>query len=120
MWRILQQEKPDDYVLATGEMHSVREFIELAFSKVGRRIAWVGKAVEEVGKDADSGDILVRVDSRYFRPTEVELLLGDSSKARHILGWKHTVTFPELVSEMVESDLDAIAKESRVRGIGHD
>lgn len=120
MWRILQQETPGDYVLATGEMHSVREFIELAFSKVGRRIEWVGRAVEEVGKDAGSGDILVKVDSRYFRPTEVELLLGDASKAHRILGWKHTVRFPELVSEMVKSDLEAIAKESRALGTGHD
>jgi GDPmannose 4,6-dehydratase len=120
MWRILQQAMPDDYVLATGEMHSVREFVELAFAKIDRRIEWMGEAAEEIGKDADSGDILVRVDSRYFRPTEVELLLGDSSKARRILGWKHTVTFPELVSEMVKSDLEAIAKESRGRGIGDD
>ena len=111
MWRIVQQEEPDDYVLATGETHSVREFIELAFAKVGRTIEWQGEAVEELGIDGRSGDILVRVDPRYFRPTEVDLLLGDPSKARQALGWHHTVTLPELVSEMVNSDLEVIAKE---------
>jgi GDPmannose 4,6-dehydratase len=115
MWRILQQEVPDDYVLATGETHSVREFIELAFSEVGRRIEWKGRGLDETGLDAATGDELVKIDSRYFRPTEVELLQGDASKARQILGWKHTVTFPELVAEMVSSDLDVIAKESGVR-----
>ena len=111
MWRIIQQEEPDDYVLATGETHSVREFIELAFAKVGRTIEWQGEGVDELGIDGRSGDILVRIDPRYFRPTEVDLLLGDPSKARRVLGWHHTVTFPELVSEMVNSDLEVIAKE---------
>lgn len=111
MFRILQQPEPDDYVLATGEMHSVREFVELAFSKVGRRIEWRGNGVDETGVDSRNGDVLVRIDSRYFRPTEVDLLLGDPSKALRVLGWKHTVTFPELVSEMVSSDLDTIARE---------
>ncbi|MDR3777253.1 MAG: GDP-mannose 4,6-dehydratase [Terracidiphilus sp.] len=120
MWRILQQETPDDYVLATGETHSVREFIELAFSKVGRAIEWKGSGVDEVGIDAKSGDLLVKIDSRYFRPTEVDLLLGDPSKAERILGWKHTVSFPELVSDMLTSDLKVVAEESRVRGIGND
>jgi len=118
MWRIVQQEVPDDYVLATGEAHSVREFIELAFSKIGRKIEWRGTGVDEIGIDAANGNVLVRVDSRYFRPTEVDLLLGDPSKARHVLGWKHTVTFPELVSDMVESDLSVVSKESQVRIIG--
>jgi GDPmannose 4,6-dehydratase len=120
MWRIVQQDTPDDYVLATGETHSVREFIELAFLKVGRKIEWKGKGVDEVGIDSASGDPLVKVDSRYFRPTEVDLLLGDASKAQRVLGWKHTVAFPELVSDMLNSDLKAVARESRVRGIGHD
>ncbi len=111
MWRILQKEEPGDYVLATGETHSVREFIELAFAKVGRIIEWQGEGVDELGIDGGSGDIVVRVDPRYFRPTEVDLLLGDPSKARRELGWHHTVTFPELVSEMVNSDLEVIAKE---------
>ncbi len=120
MWRILQQETPDDYVLATGETHSVREFIELAFSKVGRIIEWKGNGVNEVGIDTSSGDTLVKIDSRYFRPTEVDILLGDPSKARRVLGWKHTVTFQELVSDMMNSDLKVVAQESRVRGIGHE
>jgi GDPmannose 4,6-dehydratase len=120
MWRILQQDKPDDYVLATGETHSVREFIELAFSKVGCAVEWKGSGVDEVGIDAASGDTLVKIDTRYFRPTEVDLLLGDPSKARRVLGWKHTVSFPELVSDMLTSDLKVVAEESRVRGIGND
>jgi GDPmannose 4,6-dehydratase len=120
MWRILQQETPDDYVLATGETHSVREFIELAFSKVGRTIEWKGSDVDEVGIDATSGETLVKIDSRYFRPTEVDLLLGDPSKAERVLGWKHRVSFPELVSDMLTSDLKVVAEESRVRGIGND
>ena len=120
MWRIVQQDTPDDYVLATGETHSVREFVELAFLKVGRKIEWKGKGVDEVGIDSASGVLLVKIDSRYFRPTEVDLLLGDASKAHRVLGWKHTVAFPELVSDMLNSDLKAVARESRVRGIGHD
>jgi GDPmannose 4,6-dehydratase len=115
MWRIVQQQEPDDYVLATGEAHSVREFVELAFSRVGRMIEWRGEGVDEIGVDSSSGATLVRIDSRYFRPTEVDLLLGDPSKARRVLGWKHRVTFPELVSEMMSSDLEVIAKESESR-----
>lgn len=105
MWRMLQQPEPDDYVLATGEAHSVREFVELAFAEVGRRVEWRGRDAEEVGVDASTGAVLVRIDPRYFRPTEVDLLLGDASKAREKLGWRPTVTFPELVREMVASDL---------------
>ena len=120
MWRIVQQDTPDDYVLATGETHSVREFIELAFSKVDRIIAWKGSGVDEIGIDSASGETLVKIDSRYFRPTEVDLLLGDPSKAKRVLGWKHTVTFPELVADMLASDLKVVAEESRVRGIGND
>jgi GDPmannose 4,6-dehydratase len=120
MWRMLQQEEPDDYVLATGEAHSVREFIELAFSKIGREIEWRGKGDDEVGIDTANGSTLVKIDSRYFRPTEVDQLLGDASKARRVLGWKHTVSFPELVSEMLKADLEVVAKESGVRGISHE
>jgi GDPmannose 4,6-dehydratase len=105
MWRMLQQDKPGDYVLATGEKHSVREFVEAAFAEAGRTIAWEGQAEREVGRDANSGAILVRVDPTYYRPTEVELLLGDASKARKVLGWSHTVSFKELVKEMVAADL---------------
>jgi len=115
MWRIVQQEVPDDYVLATGETHSVREFVEVAFSEVGRSITWRGKGVEEIGIDASSGQTVVKIDSRYFRPTEVELLLGDPGKARRVLGWKHRVTFRELVAEMVKSDLEAIARERHLQ-----
>jgi GDPmannose 4,6-dehydratase len=120
MWRILQQKVPDDYVLATGEAHSVREFIELAFSQTGRKIEWKGNGLDEVGIDSANGDTLVKIDSRYFRPTEVDQLLGDASKAHRVLGWKHTISFPELVTEMLNSDLEVIAEESRVRGIGHE
>ncbi|MGB0083713.1 MAG: GDP-mannose 4,6-dehydratase [Terracidiphilus sp.] len=119
MWRIVQQPEAGDYVLATGEAHSVREFVELAFSKVGRKIEWRGKGVDEIGINSVTGETLVKIDSRYFRPTEVDLLLGDPSKARTVLGWEHKVTFPELVSEMVESDLKVVAGESH-REHGHE
>ena len=120
MWRIVQQQVPDDFVLATGESHSVREFIELAFSLVDRKIEWKGSGIDEVGIDSTNGHPLVRIDSRYFRPTEVDLLLGDASKAHRILGWKHTVAFPELVSDMLGSDLKIIAKEAHMRELGHE
>jgi GDPmannose 4,6-dehydratase len=113
MWRILQQDEPDDYVLATGETHSVRELVELAFGCVERPIAWQGAGVDEVGIDRRTGKQLVRVDPRYFRPTEVDLLLGDPSKARRRLGWRHRTSFPELVREMVEADLVAVEREGR-------
>lgn len=117
MWLILQQSVPEDYVLATGESHSVREFIELAFAQVGRAVAWQGKGEEEVGLDAGSGKVLVKVDPRYFRPAEVDSLLGDASKARRELGWRPETSFPQLVAEMVESDLKVIAAEAgRKRG----
>jgi GDPmannose 4,6-dehydratase len=105
MWRILQQDAPDDYVLATGETHPVREFVERAFAHVGRRIVWTGIGVNERGIDDRTGRVLVEVDPRYFRPTEVDLLIGDPSKAREKLDWRHRVTFETLVAEMVESDL---------------
>ena len=113
MWLMMQQDQPDDYVLATGEMHSVREFIEKAFAEVGRQIAWSGEGVDEVGKDAKTGDVLVQVDPRYFRPTEVEQLLGDPRKAQGKLGWKHETGFEALVKEMVAADLKFIAQENR-------
>jgi GDPmannose 4,6-dehydratase len=115
MWCILQHETPDDFVLATGETHSVREFVELAFAWIGRTIEWRGCGVDEVGIDAANGDMLVKIDKRYFRPTEVDLLMGDASKAWRVLGWKHTVTLSELVSEMMNADLKAIAHESESR-----
>jgi GDPmannose 4,6-dehydratase len=112
MWMMLQQDDPDDYVLATGEKHSVREFVEHAFGHVGRRIEWRGKDAGETGVDAKSGQVLVEVDPRYFRPTEVELLLGDPGKARQKLGWRHKTSFPDLVREMVDSDLRQVRLES--------
>jgi GDPmannose 4,6-dehydratase len=102
-------------VLATGEAHSVREFVEKAFAQTGIRIGWTGSGVDEAGIDARSGRILVKVDPRYFRPTEVDLLVGDASKARAKLGWQHRVSFDELVAEMVAADLKSVADErSRV------
>jgi GDPmannose 4,6-dehydratase len=111
MWRILQQDEPDDYVLATGEAHTVREFIETAFAEVGKTIAWEGRGVDEVGRDAASGEVLVRIDPRYFRPLEVDYLLGDPSKARAQLGWRHRIGFRELVKEMVTADLQMVRNE---------
>ncbi|WP_276199190.1 GDP-mannose 4,6-dehydratase [Chelatococcus sp. XZ-Ab1] len=119
MWRIVQQDTPDDYVLATGETHSVREFVELAFAEVGRTIAWRGEGVDEVGIDEASGKTLVRIDPRYFRPTEVDLLLGDPSKAREKLGWQHRISFRELVKEMVESDLAEACREEQMRALSN-
>src|SRR6516225_7992222 len=119
MWMILQQREPDDYVLATGEKHSVREFAEKAFAHIGRRIEWRGKGVEEKGIDGRTGQVLIEVDSRYFRPTQVDLLLGDPSKAHQRLGWRHKTTFDQLVKEMVESDL-AIVRYEQERKNRHD
>ncbi len=104
MWLILQQDTPDDFVLATGEMHSVREFIEKAFAMKDLEIEWKGEGVDEVGIDKKTGRTLVRIDPKYFRPAEVEQLLGNSTKARTILGWKPKITFDELVKVMVEND----------------
>jgi len=111
MWLMLQQPVPDDYVLATGRMNSVRTFVELAFAEVGRKIEWKGAGVDEVGVDSSTGDVCVKVDPRYFRPTEVDQLLGDASKAKKKLGWEPKVSFEELVREMVRFDLDAVADE---------
>jgi GDPmannose 4,6-dehydratase len=119
MWMMLQQDEPDDYVLATGEKHAVREFVELAFDHVGRRIAWRGKGAEETGLDANTGQILVEIDPRYFRPTEVDLLLGDPGKAHQKLGWRHKTSFADLVKEMVESDRRQVRLE-RERVNRHD
>ena len=109
MWRILQQDKPGDYVLASNETHSVREFVELAFKEIGVDIKWRGSGVNEKGYDAKTGKVRVEVNPKYFRPAEVELLWGDCSKAEKELGWKRKVDFPHLVSMMVESDMKEIA-----------
>jgi GDPmannose 4,6-dehydratase len=113
MWRILQHSEADDFVLATGEAHSVREFVELAFAETGRSIRWQGEGVDEVGVDAGSGTVLVRIDRRYFRPTEVDFLLGDPAKAKARLGWSHTTGFRDLVAEMVQADLARAAGGTR-------
>ena len=105
MWLMLQQDEPDDYVVATGETHSVREFTELAFKEAGINLEWENEGVNEIGRDVNSGKVLVEVDPAFYRPTEVDLLIGDSSKAREKLGWKTKVSFEELVRMMIKSDL---------------
>ncbi len=117
MWRIVQQPEGDDYVLATEETHSVREFIEVAFGHLGYPVAWEGNGVDEIGRDSRDGRVLVRVDPRYFRPTEVDLLLGDCTKARQKLGWKHTTPFKELVVDMVNGDMEEMQRH--IRGAGN-
>jgi GDPmannose 4,6-dehydratase len=116
MWRMLQQDEPDDYVLATGESHTVREFTEFAFSAVGRNIEWRGSGINEIGVDKDTDETLVEIDQRYYRPTEVDILCGDPSKARERLNWQHRTGFEELVSEMVQSDMELIASEVKRNG----
>jgi GDPmannose 4,6-dehydratase len=113
MWLMTQQDQPDDYVLATGETTKVRDFIAHAFAQVGVEIAWRGEGAEETGSCTKSGRTLVRVDPRYFRPTEVDLLIGDPTKAREKLGWEHKTTWRELCEEMVREDLARVAKEGR-------
>jgi GDPmannose 4,6-dehydratase len=115
MWRIVQQDKPDDYVLATGDTRSVREFVEAAFREVDIAIVWQGKGLDEKGIDARTGRVLVEIDPRYFRPTEVDLLIGDASKARSKLDWRPTSSFEDLVREMVEADLRAVGRSGCLR-----
>ncbi|WP_198375820.1 GDP-mannose 4,6-dehydratase [Neoroseomonas rubea] len=112
MWRILQQENADDYVLATGETYTVRHFCDLAFAEAGMALEWQGQGVEEVGIDKATGRAVVRVDPTYFRPTEVDLLIGNPAKAKRVLGWSHTVKLPELVSEMVAADIALMRGEA--------
>lgn len=111
VWRMLQQERPDDYVLATGEAHSVREFVELAFKHVDIDILWQGDGVDEKGLDAATGQVRVNIDPRYFRPTDVHDLRGDASKAREELGWRPTISFEQLVREMVDADRALLHRE---------
>lgn len=110
MWLILQQDQPDDFVIATGEAHSVREYVELAFEEVGITLEWNGEGVEERGIDSATGRVLVLIDPVYFRPTEVELLIGDATKSKELLGWEPKVSFPELVREMVQSEVQMIKR----------
>jgi GDPmannose 4,6-dehydratase len=121
MWRILQQDQPDDYVLATGETQTVRSFIEMAFAETGVALDWSGSGVDETGRCRKTGRVLVRIDPRYFRPTEVDLLIGDASKARAKLGWRHTISVQELCREMVASDIVVMnggePRESEIRAL---
>eukprot|EP00004_Rigifila_ramosa_P009235 TRINITY_DN2072_c0_g1_i1.p2 TRINITY_DN2072_c0_g1~~TRINITY_DN2072_c0_g1_i1.p2 ORF type:complete len:406 (+),score=99.81 TRINITY_DN2072_c0_g1_i1:78-1220(+) len=114
MWLMMQQEKPDDYVVATGETHSVREFVEKSFKVVGVTIRWEGEGVDEKGIDAATGKVVVEIDAQYFRPTEVDLLHGNPAKAQRVLGWKPRVTFEQLVVEMTEADV-ALARAGDLR-----
>ena len=120
MWRILQHDRPDDFVVATGETHSVREFASLAFREAGLELEWHGKGLDEKGVEAGTGRVLVEVDPRYFRPTEVELLLGDPSKAERELGWKRRVSFEDLVRRMVRYDMELFRKDILVKDAGYE
>ncbi len=119
MWLMLQQDKPDDYVIATGESYSVRTFAELAFAELGMELEWVGTGVEEKGVDKATGRVLIEIDPRYFRPTEVDMLLGDASKARRVLGWEPKVKFHDLVRMMVQADLEEAKKDLAVLREGY-
>ena len=119
MWMMLQQDEPEDFVVATGETHSVREFVERSFHEIGITIAWEGSGLDEIGRDADSGKVLVQVDPRYFRPTEVDFLLGDPSKAKEKLGWAPKITFKELVKIMIREDLKDAEKDHLIKKEGY-
>ncbi len=118
MWLMLQQDVPDDFVIATGQSHTVRAFVEMAFREVGIQVTWEGQGISEVGRDGESGEILVQVDPRYFRPTEVDELLGDPTKAQTKLGWKPKVPFEELVKIMVREDIKEAEKDQLCRRAG--
>lgn len=120
MWMMLQQKEADDYVLATGKKITVRKFVELAFNEVGIKLKWEGKGVDEKGIDAASGKILVEVDPAYFRPTEVDLLIGDASKAKKNMGWEPKHTLEQLVKEMMENDVKLFQKDKYLLDGGHD
>ncbi|TWF56650.1 GDP-mannose 4,6-dehydratase [Neorhizobium alkalisoli] len=116
MWLMLQQDQPDDYVLATGETHTVRSFVEKSFAKVGMPIEWKGEGVDEKGYDSTSGQCVVEIDPRYFRPTEVDLLIGNPAKALEKLGWTHETKLDQLVAEMVREDLKIMARNVPLSG----
>ena len=116
MWLIMQQDKPDDYVIATGEQHSVKEFCELAFEEVGIKIKWEGEGISEKGINEGTGEVVIEVDPRYFRPSEVETLLGDPTKARTVLGWNPRKTsFKDLVKIMVKHDIEFVERDYNYR-----
>ncbi len=117
MWLMLQQESPDDYVIATNETRTVREFVETAFRHVGITVEWQGEGVNEIGKDAATGKTIVKVNPKFFRPAEVEILLGNPAKAEGNLGWKREIPFSELVERMVKNDMELVGKEIRLNAI---
>ncbi|MCB0801629.1 MAG: GDP-mannose 4,6-dehydratase, partial [Flavobacteriales bacterium] len=119
MWRMLQAEKADDYVLATNRTTEVREFINLAFKELNIEVEWSGKGVDEIGTNKANGQVLVRVDPEYFRPTEVDLLIGDASKAKKELGWEPTFTVEDLVKDMVKADLELFKRDKYLLEGGH-
>jgi len=117
MWLMLQQDTPDDYVIATNETRSVREFAEIAFKHVGINIKWQGEGVNEVGIDSATGKTIVKINPKFFRPAEVEILLGNPAKAEKVLGWKREISFEELVSRMVSNDLELVRKEIKLQSL---
>lgn len=117
MWLMLQQSEPDDYVIATNETRTVREFVETAFGHVGIKLNWEGTGVDEIGKDAETGKILVKVNKDFFRPAEVDVLLGNPVKAETALGWKREISFSELVERMVKNDMEIVAKEIKIASL---
>ena len=119
MWLMLQQDKPDDYVIATGKTYSVRDFVERVFAELDLSIKWQGQGIKEKGLDAKTGQVIIEVDAKYFRPTEVDLLLGDSTKARETLGWQPKVDIDELVKMMVAHDFELAKQEQTLRKAGH-
>lgn len=118
MWRMLQQEEPEDFVLATGVTTTIREFAERSFAEVGITLEWSGNGVDETGRDAKSGNILVSIDPAYFRPTEVDLLIGDASKAREKLGWQPTCNLQQMIEEMIKADLEEARKDQLLQSGG--
>ncbi|MBP3703461.1 MAG: GDP-mannose 4,6-dehydratase [Lachnospiraceae bacterium] len=117
MWLLLQQDHADDYVIATNETRTVREFVEVAFGHVGMEIEWSGEGVDEIGKDKATGKVVVKVNPKFFRPAEVDILLGNPEKAEKELGWKREISFSQLVERMVKNDLALVEKEIKVKGI---
>lgn len=111
MWLMLQQDKADDYVIATNETRTVREFVEVAFSKVGITVEWTGSGIDEIGKDKETGKVIVKINKNFFRPAEVDILLGNPEKAEKVLGWKRNISFDELVERMVKNDMELVKKE---------
>lgn len=117
MWLMLQQDQPDDYVIATNETRTVREFVETAFGHVGIKLNWEGTGIDEVGKDAETGKVLVKVNKDFFRPAEVDVLLGNPAKAETVLGWKREIPFSELVERMIKNDMEIVAKEIKIANL---